>query len=481
MLYRVTQSQIASTAREYLAKQSSELFRTQQQISSGLKIQRPADDPAGMRRSLIQKDRVDRLESHVTSIKHVQSRLEQAHVQLREANTLLTRAREIAIQAPQTTDDSEVRVLVAELNGILEQLDSVANSSDESGYLFSGTAANNRPFPGSTTTTGQLNYSGAPQETQLLLTGELPRAALLPGDLVFQPVSREATIFIGRTGAGSGTGTDTATGTRELIVSHGVTTYAAGSGVTAGTTSATGDTIIGSAGTHRLQIVDTSGTGAFGTVSLNGGDPVSFTSSDTDLVLQGPDGEQVTINTSSITAGFSGSVDITASGTMSIDGGTTFTPISFVTNETVTDSRDGSVVHVDAQAITRTGTEQLEFPGTTDIFSAVRALRDDLLNTRGLETSAQTAAFSRRHADIDRIQTHVLDIVGMQSVSMEQIERLETRTEDLKLAEKIEYSDTVSADIGEAVLRLQELNNLQQFTMAAVSRLLTPSLLNYLR
>ena len=111
MFYRVTQSQMATTARDYLAKQTSELFTTQQQISSGLKIHKPSDDPAGMRRGLIQKDRIERLEGHEVSINHVKSRLEQAHVQLLEANNLLTKAREIALQAPQVTDESERRIL----------------------------------------------------------------------------------------------------------------------------------------------------------------------------------------------------------------------------------------------------------------------------------------------------------------------------------------------------------------------------------
>ena len=71
--------------------------------------------------------------------------------------------------------------------------------------------------------------------------------------------------------------------------------------------------------------------------------------------------------------------------------------------------------------------------------------------------------------------------MGVHSVSLEQIDRLEARTGDLKLAERIEYSDTVSADLAAAVLRLQELNNLQQFTMAAVGQLLTPNLLNYIQ
>jgi flagellin-like hook-associated protein FlgL len=95
--------------------------------------------------------------------------------------------------------------------------------------------------------------------------------------------------------------------------------------------------------------------------------------------------------------------------------------------------------------------------------------------------STRSDSLSRRIGDIERIQDHVLDMVGVQSVSLEQIDRLESRTGDLKLAEKTEYSDTVSADIAEAVLRLKELNNLQQFTMAAVGQLLTPNLLNYIQ
>ena len=146
MFYRVTQSQMSITARNYLAKQTSELFTTQQQISSGVRIQRPADDPAGMRRSLIQKDRIERLEAHEAAVATTKSRVSQAHVQLRDANDLLTKAREIALQSPQITDDSERQVLAQELDGLMNQMRSIANSSDETGYLFSGTAATTMPF-----------------------------------------------------------------------------------------------------------------------------------------------------------------------------------------------------------------------------------------------------------------------------------------------------------------------------------------------
>ncbi len=480
MINRITQSQISKSATMHLAGQSAEMFQRQQEISTGLRIQRPSDDPSGMRRSLIQQDRLERLESHISSIQFAQSRLSQAAVQLQDANTLLARARGIALQAPQTTEDSEVTALVSELDGILNQLTSVANSTDENGYLFSGTASHTLPFPESASIGSRSVYAGSPANTQLLITGDVARDALLPGDLVFQPIAREAMVVIGSTGAKSGTGTDTATGTRDLQIMHDSTTYWGGSGVGAGTGSGPGDTIIGPIGANRLQVIDTSGNGTAGTFSLNGGDAVIFSNADTNILVQGPGGERVYLDASAISAGFNGTVDMTSTGTMSIDGGATTTPISFAANQVVTDSANGTIVNLDTSAIRRTGTDQLEFPGTTDVFHAVRSLREDLLNTRQLSPGDRAAALNRRLGDLERVHAHVLDIVGMQSVSLEQIDRLQNRTEELQLSGKVQYSDTVSADITESITRLQELTNLQQFTMAAIGRLLTPNLLDFI-
>ncbi len=471
---------MAATARNYLAQQSSELFVTQQQISTGLKFQRPSDDPSAVRRSLIQKDRVDRLEAHEVSISHVKSRLQQAEVHLQDINSLLTTARQLAIQAQNVTDDSERTAIAAQLDGLLQQVTSAANASDESGYLFSGTAANTRPFPGTLDSGGQTVYAGAPDNTGLYIAGDVERQGLLPGDMVFKSAVREPTVIVGKTGAAPGTGTDTAVGSKQLLVIHDATTFAPGSGITAGSESA-GDTIIGPSGSHVLQINDTSGTGTSGTISLNGGEPVAFNNTMTNLVVTSALGEKVYVNTTGITAGFNGSVDLEATGSLSLDGGLTTTPIAFSANQQITDPRDGTLVNLDTTAIRRAGTDHVEFPGTSDVFSVLRELRDDILNVRGIPESDRSDSLTRRIGDIERIQDHVLDMVGVQSVSLEQIDRLESRTGDLKLAEKIEYSDTVSADVAEAVLRLQELNNLQQYTMAAVGQLLTPNLLNYIQ
>ncbi len=481
MSFRVTQQFAGASAREHISRQTSELFQVQQQISSGLRMQRPSDDPAGTRRSLIQKDRVERLNAQTTSLQHVRSRLEQAHVQLRGANDLILRSRNIALSAPQVREPAEIQALATELTGILEQMESIANASDESGYLFSGTAAQTKPFPDGIGQLGVSKYAGTSASTELSLTGDVKREALIPGDSIFQGTSRGATLVIGSTGVASGSGTDTARGMRELLVTHGITTFAPGSGVSAGTSSASSDTIIGGSGVHSLQIVDTSGNGSFGTISLNGGDAVAYSGTDTDLMVTGNNGEKVYVNTTAITPGFSGNIALTATGAISIDGGLTSTVIDFTASQTVTDSRDGSMVFLDTSSTTRAGTDQLEFVGTSDVFAAIADLRNDLLNSRNLSVADRNASLNRRIGELERVQTHVLDMVGMQSVSMEQLDRLKTRTEELALAEKVELSETVSTDITQAILRLQELQNLQQFTLAAVTKVLTPNLLNYLQ
>ena len=346
---------------------------------------------------------------------------------------MLVRARSIALHAPQPTDEIEVNALVAELNGILNQMMTRANATDENGYLFSGTASHTQPFPDAAANEGESVYAGSQANTQLLITGDVARDALLPGDMVFRSVARESTVLIGSTGARPGTGTDTALGTREFQILHETTTYLGASGVTAGTDSSAGDTILGPVGTHHLQVIDSSGSGIAGTFSLNGGPAVSFTNADTNLLVTGPNGEHVYLDASAISAGFNGTVDITSTGTMSIDGVATSTPISFAANEVVTDSRNGAVVNLDTSKINRVGTDQLEFPGTNDVFNTVRSLRDDLLNTRNLSTSDRASALNRRLGDLERVHANLLDIIGVQSVSLEQIERLQNRTEELQL------------------------------------------------
>lgn len=479
MTFRVTPRLASDFATRQLSQQTYNLQRLQEQLSTGVRVHRPSDDPVTIRRSLIQQDQLGRLESHVSSIKQTQSRLSQAHVQLRDAHNLFVQARQVGLAAGQSIDESERSVLAAELEGILTQLESIANSADATGYLFSGTATHNRPFD--IADDGTATYNGTDETTELQLTNSVGSDVLAPGSRIFQSRLRDPTIIVGSTGVAAGTGTDSAYGIQTIELQHTTTTFAGASGVLTGTSSAALDTVLGPSGTHQLVINDTSGSGTSGTISLNGGVAVNFTNLDSDLKVTGPNGEVVYLDTTSIAPGFSGSVDIAGSGTISFDEGQTATPITFSANQSITDSQTGRVVHLDTTNASRVGSDSVEFPGTADAFQAIAALRDDLLNTRELSATQNREAIGRRLNDIERIEGHLLNEIGVQSVALQRIDRLLLRTEDQQLDQRTVHSDTVSADLANAAVDLQELLNLQQFTMATISQLLSPNLLQFLQ
>lgn len=153
----------------------------------------------------------------------------------------------------------------------------------------------------------------------------------------------------------------------------------------------------------------------------------------------------------------------------------------FTGSQAVVDSRNGEIAYFETSGVIRTGVDQLEFPGTNDLFHSLIALRDDLLNQRKLGTASLSESMGRRLDDLDRVREHVLNEIGLQSVSLEQLERFESRTTDIKIAAEIELSDTVSTDVADAALRLQEGQLFQQFTMATIGQLMSTNILDFLR
>ncbi len=478
MTIRSTPGLTTNFAITRLNQTAHRLQQAQQQLSTGKRLHRPSDDPLAVRHALLQEDRISRLEASIEATQHTRSRLNQAHVQLRDAHQLFVRAREIALSASQATDESERQIFAQEADGLLNQLINIANSSDEVGFLFSGTETRIKPFE-LDTAGSSVTYAGTPYSTQLHLAGDADRAALAPGDRIFLSANRQDTVVVGNTGIGAGPGVDTAVGVQSLEVVHTTTSYTGG-GVTTGTSSAAGDTIVGATGTHTLVVNDTSGTGASGTISLNGGPEFAFTSADTDLQLLGPTGDVVYVNTTAITPGFNGSVDIVANGTVSLDGGTTTTAIDFSTNQQITNSVDGSIVHLDTSTVQRAGSADIELTGTSNAFTALIELRDELVNGGTRPPDEHRDALSRRLTEIERVEGHLLDEIGAQSVTIENLDQLVSRTEDRQLEQIAAHAETSDADLAAATLELQELLNLQQFTMAAVSQLMQPNLLQFL-
>ena len=138
----------------------TQLFRTQQQLSTGKRMITPADDPTGSAQLLGLSESAAVTEQYQRNIQHLQSRLELEDSVLASVGDNLQRARELAVQALNDTNSAEDRVAIArEVRQITDQVLAVANSKAEAttssvihfiprmGFLLRGQSART-PSPG---------------------------------------------------------------------------------------------------------------------------------------------------------------------------------------------------------------------------------------------------------------------------------------------------------------------------------------------
>lgn len=481
---RITPQVRVSRALYNSQNQTAQLAHLQQEASTGLKLLLPSDDPLATVAVMAQKAQSLRLDTYKGNIDDGTNTLNSSVSALQEVSSLFDQARSLAIQGTDSTLDPQSRAsLATQVDSILNRLVQLANSQSAGHYFYSGTASTTQPFQ-TTSFQGQITsvaYKGSQQAGQVIVAQKQTVDTLYAGSAVFQPRTRGATVYTGPVGAAPGTGTDSATGQGALLVTHTLTTYAGASGVQAGTGSVAGDTAIGPAGSNTLVINDTSGTGASGTVSLNGGPPVNFTNANTNLRVTDGNGVAVYINTTAITPAFNGSVSFTSTGTLSVDNGASSLPINFSANQVVTNSATGAVTNVNSTNIRQTGTDTVNYTGSFDAFQSLIALRDDFQNAQKLPDSQVAQNVSQRLAEIDRVHDGILGAVGEQSATLLNLQGMSNRVQDVQLSTQGRISDLESADVPSVVVSLQAQQNLLQLTLYSSSKIFDQSLLDFLK
>ncbi len=485
MNFRTNSFASSNQTARYSAQYNASILKYQQQISSGLRIHRPSDDPISFRQISSLSVRLQELQSESYTIVDSEAKLNTSVSQLQETNNLLVRAKGLAQQGVQANSDSERAALAIEVEGILVSLENITRTKTAGSFLYSGARTDQEPFsfddPLVSGGTLQVDYLGAAGNSRAYIGDAISIDTFFAGDKIFGNSARGESILSGNTGAKLGVGTDNMIGRSTLQLRHTTTTFAAGSGVAAGASSDADDTLIGALGSNNLVVQDTSGTGASGTITLNGGEPIPWTNADTDLKVLDNDGRVIHVDMSAIAPGFDGAVDFESSGTLSVDGGLTQTAIDFSDSQTIVDSTSGKQVHIDTQDVQRTGDDYLEFPGTSNAFQILYELKEDLRNTRGLDTQQLSESMDRRIGELERMSEHVLEVVGQQSASLQVLDDLEFRVQDLQLEFESQLSDLQSTDIPEAVLRMQNDQSLLEFTYAVTAQISSVSLIDFLR
>ncbi len=120
-------------------------------------------------------------------------------------------------------------------------------------------------------------------------------------------------------------------------------------------------------------------------------------------------------------------------------------------------------------------------PGTPGAFQVLIALRDDLENAQGLSRTQLTQTLSQRIGEIQQANNGVLNAMGKQSATLESLQSLQQRLQDVQLSTRETTSSLQSADISAVAVGIQEQQNLLSLTYASAARIMNLSLLNFLQ
>lgn len=204
-MIRISSQQIFSGGINRLQGINAELLDTQQQISTGKKVNKPSDDPVAAARILKLDQELRRVETYGRNANLADNRLKQEESALASSVDIIQRVRELTVQAGSgTLSPNDRESIAAELRERLGQLANIVNTRDASGeYIFSGFQGQTPAF--TRDGAGDWTYQG--DEGQRVL--EIDDGVTVPisdhGKGIFVDVPKA--ISVKDTDDGSGTGT----------------------------------------------------------------------------------------------------------------------------------------------------------------------------------------------------------------------------------------------------------------------------------
>lgn len=147
-MIRISSQQVFSGGINRLQDLNSKLAQTQEQISTGKRVNKPSDDPVAAARILKLDQELQRISTYQRNTDLAENRLEQEENALARSVDVVQRVRELTVQAGNGSLSPNDRISIsAELKERLGQLADIANTRDASGeYIFSGFQGANPAF-----------------------------------------------------------------------------------------------------------------------------------------------------------------------------------------------------------------------------------------------------------------------------------------------------------------------------------------------
>lgn len=213
---------------------SKALFGLQEQASTGSRINRPSDDAATAYRvmGLNSQQRyhtnfIDTIENAVSTQIMASSVLQNMGTTLIDTMVHLTQILSGTYGEGEDGQSSRDRVAL-EINDVLEQMVSSANTKYVDQYIFGGDNTGTVPYRVQRDNNGEIigiTYQGSTDGRNIQVAPGVQSDITYAGDDIFRSSDRETPVFYGTAGAAAGTGTSSVKGDLWLTVTNDGSNY----------------------------------------------------------------------------------------------------------------------------------------------------------------------------------------------------------------------------------------------------------------
>jgi flagellar hook-associated protein 3 FlgL len=151
MIGRVTTQMTASNLLANINQAMDRIDTTQQELSTGRKINQPSDNPYGTSLALQLNNQLANLDSYSNNVTDGTGWAQAANASLSDVTNAVQRIRELVVQAANGTQThADMSADAAEVGQLIDQIKQDANTQYNGQYIFSGSATTTQPYqPGS--------------------------------------------------------------------------------------------------------------------------------------------------------------------------------------------------------------------------------------------------------------------------------------------------------------------------------------------
>jgi flagellar hook-associated protein 3 FlgL len=219
---RISTSWAQQTAVNLMLNQQSQLQQTQTEVSTGINTLHASDGPSATVSINNLTQSISQTQQYQSNTNVARQRLSMEDGVLQNATTILQQINELGIQGLNaTTSASDKAIIANQMQGLNQQLLSLANTQNANGeYLFSGSKSTTPPFSQDATNPGAYDYAGNSTQRTIQVgttatvtdgdpgvnvfgaaTGPAPATVPAPGSItnIFEAISKFATDLAANT------------------------------------------------------------------------------------------------------------------------------------------------------------------------------------------------------------------------------------------------------------------------------------------